>query len=270
MLNEPLYKNKDILSDLLKSGISQKKIAEQFNVHITTIERSIKKLKLEGLKYAEEPINISLMVIENPIFCYMLGLFITDGYFSGSTGRVEIDLLDEQPLRFLSKYFNCTFYDTFKTTLGKKRYRICFPNRVSYIFKNLGFKPGAKTFSLVIPDIPYYNKKFFIRGLIDGDGSIYKSTFRLFSVCLDILEYVKEYCANNNMSSSITIHSSIGYSLDITGKEGLLDIYTDYTEAAIPRKLAKAMYYDNIRNGYMLNGIPRKSSKNPIKYPKRK
>lgn len=234
-----MYKDKNWLKKELLAGKSQRVISLECNVHLCTIERYIKKFNLQGLKYKKEPVKISKMNLEDKAFCYLIGLFLTDGYFSKTTGRVEIDLLDEVPLNFLSSYFNTILYKNFKTSEGKTRYRLCFPNRVSSIFKNLGFIQGSKTFSVKVPDnIPEHNKKYVIRGIIDGDGTIDSKRFRIFSCSESIIAFVEAYYMSNNIHYTRYTQKN-GVVIECRNKQFLKYIYSEDSFLAIPRKLHK-------------------------------
>lgn len=236
-----MYTNKNWLKKELLKGRTQKSISIECGVHLTTIERYIKLFSLKGIKHSKESIKVSRMTLLNKSFCYFIGLFVTDGYFSKTTGRIEIDLLDLEPLKFLSTYFNVTFYNTFKTSKNKLRYRLCIPNRVSYIFKDLGFEKGAKTFTVKVPNnIPEENKKYVLRGIIDGDGTIDSKRFRIFSCSENIIKFVESFYISKNIHYTKYSQKN-GVVIECRNKQFLKYIYSGDSKLAIPRKLNKVL-----------------------------
>lgn len=121
--------------------------------------------------------------IQNDFDAYLLGLLLTDGYISREK-EIGIDLIDEDCIAFLSKSVgkNYKFYNNSSTSLGKNgRFRLIWSVGRESIEKmqRLGVTPN-KTLGLQPPQLTENEEEFIpylVRGLIDGDGSIYKNGY---------------------------------------------------------------------------------------------
>lgn len=154
---------KQRIIELQNAGLTQTDIAKTLEVSVTTIERRIKKFGLQGYS----PVRYDLMNVEDPIFCYLLGWFCTDGYLTKGN-RVSIRVYEEDVISKLTKYFNCKMY-TIPRTNKPTLYECYFP-WAPEVFKNAF--DVRKTTSVKVPPIPIENSDMFLRGVIEGDGCI--------------------------------------------------------------------------------------------------
>jgi hypothetical protein len=122
-----------------------------------------------------------MIELQNPKHSYFIGFFVTDGTFyeqSRNRGRVSFELSnrDVDILVKFSELFDINF-----TLTGRTRdtnfsenftgsilhfYDLDFRNEL----KNLGFKAGKKSDKIIIPK--NIKEIDFMRGIIDGDGSL--------------------------------------------------------------------------------------------------
>lgn len=133
--------------------------------------------------------NITFDGVTNEFNAYFLGLMLTDGYICDKN-RFGIDLTDEDCISFLSKVTGKS-YQTYEpgTEKGKKkRHRIIFANaQVVEILSKYGVIPNK---SNVLQGVSLTEEEqkflpFLIRGIIDGDGCIYQTSYGApaFYVC---------------------------------------------------------------------------------------
>lgn len=143
--------------------------------------------------------------ITNKFNAYFLGLMLTDGYIQDDN-KFGIDLTDEDCIRFISQTTNKE-YKTYNTSdIGTKlRHRIIFSNKD--VVNKLAEYGVVKNKSKILHSIPikeeeYKYLPYLIRGIIDGDGCVYKTSYGApaFYVCSgsqEFLEWLKYILENN-------------------------------------------------------------------------
>lgn len=246
---EVLYKDKKWLLKQLWKKRSQKEIAKICNVHIGTIETYVNKYKLQGIKKIQYELPFK---VSDPYFAYLVGLFLTDGYYNPKTLILEIQLQvsDRYILQLLQSKFG-----------GQLKYygnnaRLYFSRNKSANFTHItGIQPGAKTFTAKVPKVfPKLLHKYIIRGIIDGDGTIRRNgVIRIYSESLPLLKFVEEYCLRNNLTFSYQENSKV-FSFGVQLKAGVM-IYNNFVDLALPRKRAKIkkIVDDIVRTYDMIN-----------------
>ncbi|MBL1078524.1 hypothetical protein JK358_29375 [Nocardia sp. 2] len=120
--------------------------------------------------------------LTSPEVSYMVGLFQTDGTHSGSTagkGRLtlEISIRDADLLPRLQRHLPCCssigsrVRDTnFKTAYVSQRLNV-YDQDVRAFFEQCGVPTGKKS-AEIRPPAAIYSRPDYLRGIIDGDGSI--------------------------------------------------------------------------------------------------
>jgi hypothetical protein len=221
---------------------TQRELSEKEKIPIHVIENNIRFFNLKGYKDSirytcvEEKFSLN-----NPEFCYLLGLYVTDGYWN--EGGLCISLLDKDVLERLGKIFDCRVY--LHPREGKASvYILTIPTRFCNYFKVLGYSIGAKTFTIKLPSlpIPTENLKYIIRGMIDGDGTIRKGIHeyecRFFSASKLLLENYK--CMLTYLGYTYTLANHVKYgesTVSVASLDFLLYIYTDRLDLCLDRKL---------------------------------
>jgi hypothetical protein len=118
---------------------------------------------------------------QNPKHSYFIGFFVTDGTLyeqSRNRGKISFELSnkDVDILEKISELFDINFTLTGRTrnTNFSKNYTSSILNFYDLNFrnelKNLGFKAGKKSDKIIIPN--NIKEIDFVRGMIDGDGSL--------------------------------------------------------------------------------------------------
>ena len=149
--------------------------------------------------------KINFNGITNRFNAQFLGLMSTDGYIQDDN-KFGIDLTDEDCIRFISEVTNKE-YKTYNTNdIGNKlRYRIIFSN--IEVVNKLAEYGVVKNKSKVLGRIPIKDSEhkylpYLIRGIIDGDGCIYKTSYGAPAVYIcsgskEFLEWLKYILEND-------------------------------------------------------------------------
>lgn len=155
--------------ELCNSGISKTKALKMCRINSDTYNKIFKSESLSTIY--KNSINNSLIDINNKDFCYLLGIFISDGHMDNKC--IYISQSDAPFLHKLQKIFEHT----------GKLYKVSnnIPN-ICYSFhivssKLRDFLSSYKITSNKKLNAPYIEcgslEKHFIRGLLDGDGCLY-------------------------------------------------------------------------------------------------
>lgn len=261
-----IYQNKNWLHNqyvILRK--SQSLIAKESNTTTGTIEYWINKTGLKGSRTKDKyTINLEKLTLENPIFCYYIGLVATDGNISTrddlKSYRVSIGLKNGEDeyrvLNLIRENFECT--------------APLFLNRNNYVV-TLRINCTDHLNSLIECGIPLKNKDqelrfptnmtksqllMYLRGCLDGDGSIdyaNKTKTRLrFRICKyseHFIKGIKDFIEKEyNTHVCYRLHSGKYPQLEFSNNkvmDFLKDIYTGYEEIRFNRKYNR--YYDIVR-----------------------
>ena len=169
------------------------------------------KRKLEALGYSTEKRyqknfnREAFKNIETEEDAYWLGFLLADGYLNDDRKFLTLKLgaKDKNHLIKFCNYMKADPEINIKDDVGGSNNPIFFVNFCSVtlvenlqshnIFNNKSCKE--------IPDLTIKPNliKHYIRGIIDGDGSLTRGDKRIFSVCgsLSICQYVRDYINNN-------------------------------------------------------------------------
>lgn len=172
---------------LRKKGFSTSKIAKLLDKHVATIRNWVKhipltenqKKEIHRTKRVTEQLNIQL----TPELCYLIGFAQTDGHlykspkFNKGNLSIQLKASDQDILYKLQKYIPCYSSIRFYTrnTNFKKNYE-----HVTLYVSNLQFRtflnehgiPYGKKSNIIKPQTQLPFQEDYIRGLIDGDGSL--------------------------------------------------------------------------------------------------
>jgi hypothetical protein len=153
--------------------ISQREMARELNIGKTTVNRWSREL---GLKTKKNTVNEGFFRKFSPQMSYILGYIITDGnimwdtrksYRSLTITAAEKDKQHLERIRSILKSTKELLYSE-KT----KSYRLIVTNKkICLDLMKLGITP-RKSLTVKFPKIPKEYLKDFIRGVIDGDGSV--------------------------------------------------------------------------------------------------
>lgn len=121
----------------------------------------------------------SLEQITSPFDAYLIGLLLTDGYVLSDRDGVGIDLTDEDAIKFIADTIGTT-YKSYDDGIHKTKYRVLItvPGITKQVAR-FGVLPN-KTYTIRQPYIYESEHQFIpyiIRGIIDGDGSVAKTSY---------------------------------------------------------------------------------------------
>ncbi len=161
-------------------GISSEDIAKQLNIASSTVLRNLVKNNITIRSNSESKrtykINQNFFEnIDNEIKAYYLGFLISDGCVGSNDNSIVLSQIkeDDDSLRLISNYiYGFTKIEYYKDYKGTDRsYLTVYSKKWKEDLIKLGCVPN-KTFLTKFPDIDEEFHSHFIRGLIDGDGSV--------------------------------------------------------------------------------------------------
>lgn len=176
--------------DMYKHGVSSVEIAKEYDCSYKTILRILEKCNIDRDWNSLRIYTLNeeyFDVVDTPNKAYILGLLYADGYNNTKQNIIRLKLQDvdkhileniknelmfNQPLEFIARHNeNNNLKDIYGITIHSAH--------MSMVLDNLGMHQ-AKSLILTFPDwidellIPH-----FLRGYIDGDGSIYCYTKKM-------------------------------------------------------------------------------------------
>ena len=174
--------------------------------------------------------------VSNLFNAYFLGLMLTDGYIQDNN-KFGIDLTDEDCIAFISNITSKEYkaYESLEEN-HKTRYRIIFSDNES--LKKLNDYGVVKNKSKILQG-PYLKEEeykylpYIIRGIIDGDGCIYKTSYGapamyICSASYDFIMWVKSILENRFYFKELSIvQSETGlWRIDTANQQNLLKLLT--------------------------------------------
>ena len=139
-------------------------------------QRSKSEARIEAQKQGKLPqqffdINEHFFSNWSPEMAYVLGLIITDGCIS-KTGTVSLCMNDKDLLEKVKKVMKSEHkVESSKHQKNLYIFHFARENMVNDL-KNFGIAP-KKSLTVTFPNVPQEHLPDFIRGVFDGDGSIY-------------------------------------------------------------------------------------------------
>lgn len=242
---------KEIIPEIIElylGGMSSEKIATKFNLIGSTICRILKEnnIKIRSITEAHRKYKIDtrfMQIIDTEEKAYFLGLMYSDGNVSSRGTTIKITL-HNQDIDILQKLSNIIYgFDYVKEHKHTIPYNDGTPkiyNTLYIVSKemkedlgNLGCVPN-KTFVIDFPNntiVPENLKRHFIRGYLDGDGSISKYPFLWvnFSGNEKFINGLNDYLTKtNNIKSKLRNKKNTkNYSFDIRSYDNIIK-FLDY------------------------------------------
>jgi predicted DNA-binding protein YlxM (UPF0122 family) len=183
----------DIAKDLYLSGKSTYKIAEDFNVNHEAVAYALKKIGVEirdtndKIYYHDNFNHKAFSDMSDEKSLYFYGLLLADGCLSknksGNYNCITIALKEEDKymLQYFLDYLGSDNSIRDASYFDKRTNKIYYSNSISFndtgIVSRLisyGFSP-RKSLKEVVPPSPIKDSRHFWRGMIDGDGCLYKN-----------------------------------------------------------------------------------------------
>lgn len=137
--------------------------------------------------------SIDLKVIDSEFKAYLIGLLLTDGYIH-TDNSFGIQMTDEDVIQFIAKTLNAEYHTYYydPPKLPEHRIIIYDCDQVGNL-KRYGIVKN-KSYIIPAPNLLKEEEKYLpylIRGIIDGDGCIYKTTKNTvaFYICTMSFEF---------------------------------------------------------------------------------
>ena len=239
--NKNLINNKDLIIKMYEvDRISTAAIGKKFNVTDHTVSSYLKSLGCNvSRKRSRTPILSNYFEkIDTQNKAYFLGLIAADGsVFQCNKGKIvfSISLIDKDLLDLLSIEI-CGSDKLVREVKRKyrdgssKMYEIKFSDE---IFTNNLISNGIlinKTFTLDFPNIDEEFISHYIRGYLDGDGTVYKFSGKLFIAFYGnkiFIPKLRDYLFNNNILETkyAIIDRGNHCSIHISSKKANLSMY---------------------------------------------
>lgn len=172
--------------------------------------------------------------VTNIFNAYFLGLMLTDGYIQDDN-KFGIDLTDEDCIAFISQITNKEYKSYTREEENRKtRFRIIFSDKCSLeklneygVVKNKSkILQGPKLSENEFKYLPY-----IIRGIIDGDGCIYKTSYGapamyICSASYDFIMWIKSALENRLYFKELSlVQSETGlWRIDTANQQNILKL----------------------------------------------
>lgn len=198
----------------IKKGVTREEITKNFSVDKNTITAIAKENNLTIKKYGSsrseknKDFNDNYFhVIDTENKAYFLGLIYTDGNVRKHNGgyylNLELKRSDRYILEKLASELKCSnqIYDRERiTNFGPSKmssFTICNSKQIFDDLARFNIVPNkshtTESFSNIIELIPKDLIKHFLRGLIDGDGTISKR-FTTYNNCICVNQNERKFC----------------------------------------------------------------------------
>ena len=174
--------------------------------------------------------------VTNNFNAYFLGLMLTDGYVQDNN-KFGIDLADEDCIAFISKVTGKEYKTYEPSSLGQKpRYRLIFSDNLSLqqLNKYGVVENKSKVLQgLKLSEEEYQFLPYIIRGIIDGDGCIYKTSYGapamyICSASYDFIIWLKSVLENRFYFKELSITQSENglWRIDTANQRNILKLIT--------------------------------------------
>lgn len=232
------------------NSISIKDCAIKFNIDRHNLSRWIRRNGGKTNLHGKYPINSLIFnLIDSEEKAYWLGFLYADGYVSdGNSVSLELSLKDKKHLQ----RFNTFMGRNKEIKEDSYRVRCIFKDTsISTDLKSLGVIP-RKSLILTFPTEMQVPDKFirhFIRGYIDGDGSIYITNNNIMLSVLGTKEFLSELLKRIDMGKRTLYRknqsSSNSYFFQCSGEKAIKTIQYLYSDCTIflERKYDKFLEY---------------------------
>lgn len=277
-MKKGITKNPEITKQLLykewvENRLSQKQIANKYNVGLWIIEKRIKDFQLTKIRSKIKYIlNNEHININSPVFWYLVGLTISDGYIDEKNKRISIQLTNDiKILETLSDYYSTNVkipvYSYQTNVPHKVRHTLTLSNeKLINLFHTIGIYGYRKTYDVSMPDpnSPYLFN-FLLRGFIDGDGNI--RTY-IGSMGMEFRFYIESHNLVNTLIFLCKKYLNIDlYKGVVKGRNGfnitsnniydntIINVYSDIPILALERKrnIVKKIVDDIVHRYEMIN-----------------
>jgi intein-encoded DNA endonuclease-like protein len=236
--------NEKNIIEKYNNGHGTCELASEFNCHRSTIQKILKKNKIKLRKGSprKNKYNVNFFKEYNVFSCYWAGFIAADGHIRYNRKSVDIHLM-KSDIEHLKKIQECTLF-TGKIETDKKSCRIVFSGE--WFVKDLNDKYNItprKSKTIMFPNqMPDHFVSHFVRGVVDGDGSISNNKLTINSGSKTFLQeihrHIKMNCALKKRIDS----------KDIPISQAESGVYTLYYSEVNSKIILAWLYQDSVEN----------------------
>lgn len=191
-----------------------KSITDKIKKYVPDYNKALQEAKINRREW-----SYSFLEIKNYFDAYFIGLLLTDGYLTSRGTDIGIDLIDEDCINFLSKTIGKEYKTYYSDRKAFNKYNTQPKHRL--ILSGKEIVEEAKRYGIVanktyklkgfeLKEKEYKFIPYLIRGIIDGDGCIYQTSygtpaFYIISKSQDFLEWTKKLLENHLYLSHLTL-----------------------------------------------------------------
>lgn len=203
-----LKENPEYVKDeYLAKNKTYAELREQWGISNGAVYKVIKSLGLNMIKYKDKVTycDEQKMSLDDPIFCYYLGLIATDGYIDIKNHRVVLQMSQQakEVLEYLAKYFNVQsgvrMY--LKENSGYNKRFVAYDltiqqKKLTNFLIEMGVAGNKEVVNRVLSEkvlkrLQNESLAMYFRGIWDGDGTIiYANAGSILEVRLDMIESI--------------------------------------------------------------------------------
>lgn len=222
-----------------------KSIAASYPQHFGCTETLGKMLERKGIKTERLKGGHDRLPVDDTFFqsidteakAYFLGWMISDGSVNGNNNAVSLEI-DREDLYMLER-FRETLQSGHALTPTRNCYRFSFTSEAMvHDLALYGVVPN-KTYVTTMPALPDHLMPHLIRGIFDGDGTVYRRldndgkrrcSFGFYG-SEGILVQIRQYLHDTLSLSNNKIHPKVGCSMLYYGKQKDTRAFYDYIYA---------------------------------------
>lgn len=226
---EPIYRNKEWLQEQFNLYETVTEVSRQTGFPRTCITRYAKKFNIYTRKYTRENVNTVdedyFKTIDTEEKAYWLGFFMADGnMYIYEDGKMQFSIkIKDSDYEHLVKFKNAVkFSGKITRKYSTRKETKCYYSEIKIYNKNFcnnlikhGIVPQKTGKEQMPKTVPNDLKQHFIRGFLDGDGTISKNV----SMCcskIDILQDIKDYLSTKEINTKIYSYNI--YTINTTNK----------------------------------------------------
>lgn len=250
--------------DLYSDGYGCLKLSKHFEVHRSTVQRILisNKIKLRNSPSPQNDYDEYFFASFDRKSCYWAGFIAADGYIRNNkrnTLHIKLSKIDRDHLQIFLNHIRATY--SIKDAKEYSYINVSGKKIISDLYKNFGIK-NNKSLTLTFPrNIPQKFISHFIRGYVDGDGSIYiKTNDNTINFSIvgteDMMDFMRKYfyyavgvrIKSKNEITPITKTKNI-HSISYSGKNAMKILNHIYISSKNLRLNRKYLKYLEIYNG---------------------
>lgn len=247
MPRKPHIQDKDIIA-MYTNGMSYKEMIELTGLSDRAIRNVIKKYNITPRPIGQprkHKINEGFFKVWSEEMAWVLGIFVTDGHMNKSTHSIYFSQKDERILKLIATYMAA---DYILMPFGKTKTTptiVINSKEIKKDLEQMGITSN-KSLTLKFPPVPEKYLPSFIRGVIDGDGTVDKKGYRMNittaskSFAHSLHELFQSWDLKSDITSIVTNNNTEIFRVWVKGKESIIKlaelIYKDCNDDCIISK----------------------------------